>query len=440
MDLTPDACMDNHWADQKSLGKRDRDDADAPENNGQPTPARLPCGSYLEVAKASPTKPKDLNQLFLKEKGPQAAAGDAKKTKKVDQTQGLQLNELSDQTGGELQRVDSEFDAVGIPMCHEMLKAMGYTHDEVHEYVANVESAPKEAPVVVLKILGKFNVNIFSEQLQSDLAKDLFAIATNKSQPGDKMEKFDIGVYQQFDKSGRKHSVLTVDCSPRMYNVLKGRTFSMQDKVGFANGELPVILFKGISLKEWVDEVGGVEARGTTFGLNVGPFPRAPNDDTVKKFEPLLKMYGDITHIIFYADRTITIGFALGDKTMPKARKPIPIFDGGIFAGALNPIHNIRIVGMQNCSYCPGIGEFHTGECEKNKAQMQNFLKRRKQTVEAAAERCPPSRPSRRGAASAPASGASSARTSRRTRWRWRSRRRRSLRPGARPGAKARRR
>ena len=398
MDLTPDACMDNVWADQKSLGKRDRDDADAPESNGQPAPARLPCESYLEVAKASPTKPKDLNQLFLKEKGPQAAAGDAKKTKKVDQDQGLQLNELSDQTGGELQRVDSEFDAVGIPMCHEMLKAMGYTHDEVHEYVANVESAPKEAPVVVLKILGKFNVNIFSEQLQSDLAKDLFAIATNKSQPGDKMEKFDIGVYQQFDKSGRKHSVLTVDCSPRMYNVLKGRTFSMQDKVGFANGELPVILFKGISLKEWVDEVGGVKARGTTFGLNVGPFPRAPNDDTVKKFEPLLKMYGDITHIIFYADRTITIGFALGDKTMPKARKPIPIFDGGIFAGALNPVHNIRIVGMQNCSYCPGIGEFHTGECEKNKAQMQNFLNRKKKTLEAGGEVPSKSaKPTRRG-------------------------------------------
>ena len=172
--------------------------------------------------------------------------------------------------------------------------------------------------MVVLKILGKFNVNIFSEQLQSDLAKDLFAMATNKSQPGDKMEREvrhrRLAVYQQFDKTGRKHSVLTVDCSPRMYNVLKGRTFSMQDKVGFANGELPVILFKGISLKEWVDEVGGVKARGTTFGLNVGPFPRAPNDDTVKKFEPLLKMYGDITHIIFYADRTITIGFALGDK------------------------------------------------------------------------------------------------------------------------------
>ena len=100
MDLTPDACMDNHWADQKSLGKRDRDDADAPESNGQPVPACLPCGSYLEVAKASPTKPKDLNQLFLKEKGPQAAAGDAKKTKKAAQAPGLQLTTLSGQAQG----------------------------------------------------------------------------------------------------------------------------------------------------------------------------------------------------------------------------------------------------------------------------------------------------------------------------------------------------
>ena len=100
MDLTPDACMDNHWADQKSLGKRDRDDAGAPESNGQPAPARLPCGSYLEVAKASPTKPKDLNQLFLKEKGPQAAAGDAKKTKKAAQAPGLQLTTLSGQAQG----------------------------------------------------------------------------------------------------------------------------------------------------------------------------------------------------------------------------------------------------------------------------------------------------------------------------------------------------
>ena len=401
MDLTPDACMENVWADEKSLGKRDRDKSEAIQDNGQPPSAGLLCVSNLEKQNESPAKPRDLNQFFLTEMDSQAAGGDAKKAKKVEPAPDKQLAMLSGQAGAAPEDLVEEQDAMelmGMQMSHEMLKAMGYTHDEIHEFADTVKNAPKEAPVIVLKILGKFNVNIFNEQLQSDLAKHLFMMATNMTEPGNLMEKFDVGVYQQIDKNGRKHSTLTVDCSPRMYELLKGRTFDIQDKVGFTNGELPMILFKGISLKEWVDEVDGVEARGTTFGLNVGPFPRAPNDDTIKKFEPLLKMYGKITHIIFYADRTITIGFALGDKIMPVARKPIPIFDGGIYAGVLNPIHNIRIVGMQNCSYCPGIGEFHTGECEKNKAQMQAFLKR-KQKIVAAGGQAPSksTKPTRRG-------------------------------------------
>ena len=83
---------------------------------------------------------------------------------------------------------------------------------------------------------------------------------------------------------------------------------------------------------------------------------------------------------------------------MPVAHMPIPIFDGGIYAGVQNPIHNIRIVGMQNCSYCPGIGEFHTGECEKNKAQMQSFLKRKLKIAEAGGQAPSKStKPTRRG-------------------------------------------
>ena len=53
---------------------------------------------------------------------------------------------------------------------------------------------------------------------------------------------------------------------------------------------------------------------------------------------------------------------------------------------------------MQNCSYCPGIGEFHTGECEKNKAQMQNFINRKKKILEAGGEVPSKSaKPTRRG-------------------------------------------
>jgi hypothetical protein len=56
--------------------------------------------------------------------------------------------------------------------------------------------------------------------------------------------------------------------------------------VGYNNDELPMITFKGTSLKEWIAEVGGTEELGVTFGVNIGPFPRAPTDNTIKVIGP----------------------------------------------------------------------------------------------------------------------------------------------------------
>ena len=57
-------------------------------------------------------------------------------------------------------------------------------------------------------------------------------------------------------------------------------------QVGYNNDELPMITFKGTSLKEWIAEVGGTEELGVTFGVNIGPFPRAPTDNTIKVIGP----------------------------------------------------------------------------------------------------------------------------------------------------------
>ena len=94
-----------------------------------------------------------------------------------------------------------------------------------------------------------------------------------------------------------------------------------------------------------------------------------------KVIAPLLNKYGKMI---------ITIGFALGDLKMPMFRKPIPIFDGGIYAGVLDPTHYIRIVGLPSCSHCSGIGENHSGACAENKAiKMKSFLERKKKLTEA---------------------------------------------------------
>ena len=53
---------------------------------------------------------------------------------------------------------------------------------------------------------------------------------------------------------------------------------------------------------------------------------------------------------------------------MPLFRKPLPLFEGGVYAGKLDPTHNIRLMGVPCCcSFCPGIGDYHSGECATNK-------------------------------------------------------------------------
>ena len=96
----------------------------------------------------------------------------------------------------------------------------------------------------------------------------------------------------------------------------------------------------------------------------------------------------------------------------------------------LDAIHNIRMVGVQNCMFCSGIGDYHSGVCAQNKAKMLSFLARKKKLAAAkGATPAEPHKPTRAWARSR-------RRSSRRTGSWWRRRRRRSLRPGARSGAK----
>jgi len=56
--------------------------------------------------------------------------------------------------------------------------------------------------------------------------------------------------------------------------------------------------------------------------------------------------------------------------------------DGGIYAGKLDPTHNIRLMGVPCCSFCPGISDYHSGECATNKEKQEAFLARKKKLAE----------------------------------------------------------
>ena len=219
--------------------------------------------------------------------------------------------------------------------------------------------------------------------LWENLAKDLTANMEN--------ETAKVGIYEQIDINGYRKSTLTVECSERVYTHYHGEIIDFQD-------EENLFKFKGTSLTEWLGKVDAIEYLGKTYAFNIGPMPRAPTDDTITMLAPLLAMYGKMTHIIYYADRTITVGVALGDMTMPPFRKPLPLFEGGVYAGKLDPTHNIRLMGVPCCSFCPGIGDYHSGECATNKEKQEAFLARKKKLAEKnKATPIKPTKPIRRG-------------------------------------------
>ena len=56
-------------------------------------------------------------------------------------------------------------------------------------------------------------------------------------------------------------------------------------------------------------------------------------------------------------------------------------------------------MGVPCCSFCPGIGDFHsTGECATNKEKQEAFLARKKKLAEKNTGTTPkPTKPTRRG-------------------------------------------
>ena len=109
----------------------------------------------------------------------------------------------------------------------------------------------------------------------------------------------------------------------------------------------------------------------------------------MRKYKSAFKIYGAVTHYIFYANRAIVVGFALEGKVPPTRRMKISLIDKGVYMGMnLHPIHDIKPMGIQFCDSCPAIFEgAHLQECERNKLKKAELIKLRKKRVAKAENR-----------------------------------------------------
>ena len=381
--LTPDAGMTEVYAEQSSLGKRDRNDESPEEKSSAAAPGAPEICDNKKAALESATDPKHLGKLTERVPVLLTEAGEPNKSMEIIGASAVQSDGAA---AGAAALLGGSTENENAEMIVEM-RTEGYTEDEITDLIKQSESAPKQVGLLALVQREKFSIDIFDPDLKEAVGKALLEIAKEENPEICTNENaVSIQIYQLYDTNGNKATVLSAEFeNQKLYDFFKDTEFTFRD-----------LNFKATDLKEWFETVNSVKPTGKTFALNIGALPCAPNADSIPQIEPMLRRYGKMTHIVFYADRTVTIGFALGNLPMPIVRKPLYIMHNRVLVGKLDPTHNIRMMGVPCCSFCPGIGDYHTGECAENKAKQKRFLAR-KQKLNDGKPNMPNPKPVRRG-------------------------------------------
>ena len=168
--------MADTWDHLGSHGKRGRNDESNEEKSSLPAPAPGLSGCNKKPALEGAIEPKDLGKLMEQEPVLQPEAGEPGKNMEISGASGASALQLS-QTAAEavaLLRGPTEkeqMENILGGLTKEQMLEFGYDLDTANEFCASVAAAPKEKPVLVLSLQGKFNINVFSEELHKNLAK-----------------------------------------------------------------------------------------------------------------------------------------------------------------------------------------------------------------------------------------------------------------------------
>ena len=185
-------------------------------------------------------------------------------------------------------------------------------------------------------------------------------------------DQFTLGIFRQRDINDRPHTVYAVDTNES----------AISDFLRSASFQFSGFDFSGATFDSWLQTIDRVKFSGTTYAAKFGPFPFVMNEEKFTKYKNAFKIYGAVTHYIFYANRSIVVGFALEGKPPPTRRLKISLVDKGTYMGNLHPIHDIKLLGAPCCASCPAIFDgAHLPECEANKLKAADLAKLRKKRV-----------------------------------------------------------
>ena len=146
------------------------------------------------------------------------------------------------------------------------------------------------------------------------------------------VSNFSLGIFRQRDINDRAHTIYAVDTDePAISDFLRVASFQF---MGFD--------FHGATFESWLSSIDRVKFSGNTYAVRFGPFPFVMNEEKFAKYKSAFKIYGAVTHYIFYASRHIVVGFALEGKEPPTRRLKISLIDKGAYLGHLHAPPNLR--------------------------------------------------------------------------------------------------
>ena len=76
------------------------------------------------------------------------------------------------------------------------------------------------------------------------------------------------------------------------------------------------------------------------------------NEEKFAKYKNAFKIYGAVTHYIFYANRSIVVGFALEGKPPPTRRTKISLVDWPL---RILRVQNSRVLSPEFCVFEPNM-------------------------------------------------------------------------------------
>jgi len=207
--------------------------------------------------------------------------------------------------------------------------------------------------LLVLKLMGKAAGP--RDEIYKDKLEQRFNELSTLSSSG---VTIGIGSTKQKDKFGSNHVIIVLEIPPDAPESFAAKLLKL-DEFKFQSD-----VYKVLTLQGWLDTIKVHEIKGRHIGIVLCGIPFRITEAYAEHLADIINLrhrFGDLIKTTINArregsgsDGSVTYSFDLGNQVAPKMRPTIQVIYDGTRIGKLDPkLHQIRVIGTENCRACP---------------------------------------------------------------------------------------